>query len=218
MLNLVRFLLLACLLFNTPAYAEDARALAERLEAKAINGDRVSAYKLGLLFSQGKKVAPDYMTAFEWFERAANQGYIRGMLKVAEMYLEGQGVPQNLEQALIWNKKAARNNSSEAMLKVAKIYTSRKETAQAAQWFKKAAIKGKAEAMRELGSLYYKGEGVHFDLEQAFAWLELAVQKKDSQAQRLQQQLRQQKGDAWADALRRRVNNRMIPESYWNAH
>ncbi|NVK20119.1 MAG: sel1 repeat family protein [Methylocystaceae bacterium] len=199
------------------AYASSARDLAEKLQTQAENGDLSAAYKLGLLWSQGKKVAPDFVTAAEWFERAAQGGYTRAMLKIANMYGEGQGVPQDRQRAISWYEKAAQKRSTEAMVKLGTIFTAQEDFDTSAYWYEKAAIRGDKDALRELGSFYYKGTGVHFDLQQAFVWLELAAQKGDYAAKSLQRDIVNRKGQEWGDGLRQKVNNRMMPEKYWNA-
>jgi len=213
---LVRFLFLALFLMGTQAHAGDARELAERLETKAMSGDIRAAYKLGLLFSQGKKVEPDYITAYEWFERAANQGYVKAMLKVAKMALEGQGTDPDIDRSTAWYEKAAQRNSTEAMMKLGSIFLSQNNFDEASFWYKKAAIKGNTDAMREMGHFYYKGNGVRFDLDHAFAWFELAAQEGDHASKRLLLEITSKKGQNWADTMKRRVSNRMIPKIYWD--
>jgi len=217
MTRLVRFALFFIILTLSSASANDVRDLAERLEAKAVNGDVIAAYKLGLLWSSGKKVSPDYITAFEWFERAGEQGYVRAMLKLSELYLDGKAIPPDLERVQYWLEKAAHAGSGDAMTGLGQFFAAKNDRDQSIYWYKKAAIKGEARAMRELGLAYYQGNGVRFDLDHAFAWLELAARKKDRGAEPLQRDIIHKKGQNWADDVRRQINNRMIPEAYWNA-
>ncbi|WP_419798642.1 MAG: tetratricopeptide repeat protein [Terasakiella sp.] len=217
MTRLVRFALFFIMITLSSASANDVRDLAERLEAKAVNGDVKAAYKLGLLWSNGKKVRPDYITALEWFERAGQQGYVRAMLKLSELYLDGKAVPPDLDRVQFWLEKAANAGSDDAMAKLGQFFAGKNEREQSIYWYKKAAVKGEASAMRELGLAYYKGDGVRFDLDHAFAWLELAMRKKDRGAEPLQRSIIQKKGQGWADDVRRQIDNRMIPQDYWNA-
>ncbi|WP_417832594.1 tetratricopeptide repeat protein [Terasakiella sp.] len=217
MTRLVRFALLFVILTLSSASANDVRDLAERLEAKAVNGDVKAAYKLGLLWSNGKKVSPDYFTALEWLERAAQQGYVRAMLKLSELYLSEKAGPPDLERVQYWLEKAANAGSADAMAKLGQFYAGTNDREQSIYWYKKAAVKGEARAMQELGLAYYQGNGVRFDLDHAFAWLELAARKKDRGAEPLQRSIIQKKGQDWADDVRRQIDNRMIPEEYWNA-
>jgi len=218
MVHLVRLILVACLLFSIPAQAKDVRELAERLEAKAMNGDVRSAYKLGLLFSNGKKVDPDFYTAAEWFERAAEQGYVKAMLKLADLYFKGKGVDVDIEKAQLWNEKAAKSGSRKAMVTLGDLFVVKNDFQQSAYWYQKAAVKGEAVAMRELGKYYLNGTGVRFDLSYAYAWLELAIQKGDYKAKSLQAGIVGNKGQAWADRMKNKMENRMIPKLYWDLH
>ncbi|NVJ91500.1 MAG: sel1 repeat family protein [Methylocystaceae bacterium] len=206
-----------CLLWSQ-ASAESTRDLADRLESMAEHGDISAAYKLGLLFSQGKRVSPDFYTASYWFEKSAQGGYVRGMLKIADMYEEGKGVDKDLQKSVAWNEKAAFAGSKKAMVKLGQIFEKQENFDESARWFKKAAIKGDVSSMRELGIYYLKGTGVRFDLELAYAWLDLAVQKGDYQAKSEQAKIMQTKGMEWADGISRKVSNRMVPEDYWDAH
>jgi TPR repeat protein len=217
MVFLVRFAVFACLLLTSPTHARDVRDLAESLETKAMNGDMRAAYKLGLLWSDGKKVDPDYFSAIEWFQRAANQGYVRAMLKLADLNLNDKVLTPDLDRARFWLEKAAMTGSRDGMSKLGQFYAGTGDVEQAAQWYRKAAIKGDARAMSELGLYYYRGTGVRFDLSHAFAWLELAAQRKDRAARVLQRDILHKKGEQWVKDLRRQINNRMIPKEYWDA-
>lgn len=213
-INLAVFILLA---FTGPLHANTIRSLAESLESKAVHGDLKSAYKLGLLWSQGKKIAADYHTAAEWFERAAQGGYPQAMIKIAQMYALGQGVEKSPETALSWYEKAAQKDSRAAMVQLGAIYALKNDFEKSADWYAQSAIKGDGDAMRELGIYYLNGTGVQFNLTLAFAWLELAAKKGDAQAKSLQKDILQSKGQEWGDSLRRQIDNRMVPEDYWNA-
>lgn len=217
MSKIINLAVLILLAFSAPLHANDARSLAERLESKAVHGDLKSAYKLGLLWSQGKKVAADYHTAAEWFERAAQGGYPKAMVKIAEMYALGQGVEKSPKTALTWYEKAAHRGSRAAMAQLGVIYALSNDFEKSATWYAQSAVKGDPNAMRELGKYYLNGTGVQFNLSESFAWLELAAQKGDTQAKSLQNDILQSKGQDWGDNLRRQINNRRLPEAYWNA-
>lgn len=217
MLRLLCLSVLLLSLWAGPVSANTVRSLAEKLENKAAQGDLESTYKLGLLWSQGKKIAADYYTAAEWFERAAQGGYTRAMIKIAQMYALGQGVPQSPDTALSWYTKAAQQGSRTAMVQLGKIYAIRKDFEKSADWYKQSAIKGNINAMRELGLYYLNGTGVPFDLTRAFAWLELAARKGDTQAKTQQTNILQSKGQDWGENVRRKIQNRMVPVAYWNA-
>lgn len=217
MFTLIRATLIALFVSLSPAGAEDVRNLAQRLETEAMNGDTRAAYKLGLLFSNGRKISPDYISAREWFERAARQGYTRAMIKLADMTLEGKGTTANIDLARQWYEKAAKTNSPTAMTKLGELHAGRQDFEQSALWYRKAAIKGRPKAMRELGRYYYRGTGVHFDLRHAYAWLELAVQKGDFEAKALRHDIAFKKGERWVHDLLVQMERRMIPRAFWNA-
>lgn len=215
---LFTFLILGLLQFTSPtAQANDVRALVEKLEARAMTGGSKAAYKLGLLWSQGKKVDPDLYSAAQWFERSAEGGYVKGMLKIGELYAKGEGVTRDFDKANFWNEKAADEGATDAMVKLGEIKALQNDMEGSANWYRKAAIKGNGTAQRILGQYYLKGQGVAFNLRDAFAWLELATQGKDREAKAYLNKIIETKGTDWADQVRNDIENRRVPITYWNA-
>lgn len=81
------------------------RALYQKWDEQASNGDQDARYKLLMLYyDEGPEYYP---LAFKWTVAVANQGEDCGvMLQAAEMYTAGHGVPQNDEKALLWFERA----------------------------------------------------------------------------------------------------------------
>ncbi|MDR1056586.1 MAG: hypothetical protein LBL90_12375 [Prevotellaceae bacterium] len=44
-------------------------------------------------------------TAFQWYKKAAEQGYASAQNSLANCYYYGEGVAKNIETALVWYKK-----------------------------------------------------------------------------------------------------------------
>ena len=55
----------------------------------------------------------------------------------------------------------------------------------AAEWYCKAAEKGFVDAQANLGMMYYHGQGVSRDLEEAARWLQLAADCGDTESMAL---------------------------------
>ena len=86
-------------------FAARRRAMYQRWDEMATNGDPEARYRLLMLY---REEGPEYYPlAFKWTVAVANQGEDCGvMLQAAEMYAEGHGVPKNDEKALLWFERA----------------------------------------------------------------------------------------------------------------
>ena len=62
----------------------------------------------------GLGVAEDDSMAFQWFEKAAEQGHADAQCQLGVCYLRGDGVEKNSAKAIEWCKKAMQNGSSSA--------------------------------------------------------------------------------------------------------
>jgi hypothetical protein len=60
------------------------------------------------MYAEGKGVPQDYSEAFDWYRKAADQGYARGQDGVGYAYFNGAGVPRNYAEAARWYRKAAK--------------------------------------------------------------------------------------------------------------
>ena len=81
------------------------RALYQKLDEQAANGDQNARYKLLMLYyDEGPEYYP---LVFKWTVAVANQGEDCGvMIQAAEMYAAGHGVPPNDEKALLWFERS----------------------------------------------------------------------------------------------------------------
>ena len=51
------------------------------------------------MYQYGQGVKQDYFKAFEWYQKAADQGYALAQYNLGLMYAKGQGVRQNYTKA-----------------------------------------------------------------------------------------------------------------------
>lgn len=76
------------------------------------------------LFDKGK-----HKEAFDLFLKAANNGHIGSMNRVAVQFYEGEGVDQDFIESMNWDLKSIAAGEGDAALLLAKLYmTSEKET------------------------------------------------------------------------------------------
>lgn len=127
MTRLIILALLLSLLAGNPALAKDldkdgydaygrglsafnkgdhAAALRE-LQPLAEQGDPMSQFWMGYIYSDEKGVPQNYKTAVKWYKLAAEQGLDRAQSALGIMYLKGHGVLQDYTRAHMWWNIAA---------------------------------------------------------------------------------------------------------------
>jgi len=123
----------------------------------------------------------DYKSAFEWEEKAANQGRLVSQYNLSIYYREGKGTAKNLENEFYWLQKAAQGGHTNAKHDLALCYAegtgTTKDYTQAVKWWEQASKEGNAEGKASLGSCYYYALGVTEDKEKGLQlWKEAAAQ------------------------------------------
>ena len=88
----------------------------------AQSGDASAQYRLGVMFAEGKGVAPNDAEAALWFERAAEQGEPMAQYNLGASYVEGTGVRKDLVAAAKWFRRAADQGVSLAQLNLGLLY------------------------------------------------------------------------------------------------
>jgi TPR repeat protein len=78
-----------------------AAAAAQMQETASLDDPRVQR-DLGFVYDNGIGVPQDDTKAFEWYNRAADQGVSFAQLNIAVMYENGRGVPKDYVQAYKW--------------------------------------------------------------------------------------------------------------------
>jgi hypothetical protein len=73
----------------------------------AMAGSAEAQNNVGEIYSKGLGTAPDYGMAFQWFKKAADQGYNRAKINLGFLYEQGLGVPQDQAMALNLYREAS---------------------------------------------------------------------------------------------------------------
>ena len=107
--------------------------------------------------------------------RAAERGTEEAQFQIAEMYRTGDCVEKNPREALKWYNIAAENGSADAQYYLAEMYrmgssSTDKNFSEALKWYKLSAENGNYDAMHELGFIYYRGDGVEQNYNEAYYW------------------------------------------------
>src|SRR5262249_17833127 len=134
----------------------------------------------------GQGVAQDYVSAREWYEKAAEKGDAKAMVNLGLLYKKARGVAQDYVKAREWYEKAAAEGHTDAMANLGLLHIKGRGVAQdyvkAREWYEKAAAEDHTHAMVNLGLLYTKGLGVTQDYAKAREWYEKAVAKGNTDA------------------------------------
>ena len=74
------------------------------------------------MFYFGDDVDQDYAKAFNWFQKAAAQGYAGAQCNLGLMYQNGEGVAKDLIKAADWYEMAAAQGNAYAQFNLGLMY------------------------------------------------------------------------------------------------
>ncbi len=153
--------------------------------------DAKTQFDLGLAYYKGQTVPQDYVEAFKWFSKSANQGYALAQNNLADLYFDGKGVKQDYVEAVKWFQKAADQGQSSAQVSIGWVYMNglgglQVDYQQATYWNKLGAQQGHQEGYNNLAWLYENGLGVEKNYQiAANLYQEAAKQGNQEAAKRL---------------------------------
>jgi TPR repeat protein len=178
------------------AYADillNGRGVATSLNAANVYAERAASagvaacmvlYGDSLLSGRGG-LAKDAATAFQWYEKAAGAGDVRGQARAGEALRTGNGVAADLPRAVALLKPAADRQDPDAMVSLGFIHaTAKGELArrdEGLRLLRAAADAHVPEAEIRLGELLaFGGDGINPEPEEGRKWLMLAASRKDT--------------------------------------
>lgn len=159
---------------------------------KAEGGDVVAQYSLGEAYADKESVFKNYEKAFEWFLQSAENGHVKGMLRVAALYYVGLGCGgKDTYKEQYWYRKAMEAGSSVAILKLAealehgyldqgRIGKTESEKQEALELYKKASELGYVDASKALAFYYHRDNR---DRYMAYYWFRVGAEQGDSESQ-----------------------------------
>ena len=111
----------------------------------------------------------DHPSAARLLQAAVAQGNAEAMPNLGYLYARGHGVERDPAAALELYKRGAQAGDAEAMNAVGYRYNfaEKPDFERAAQWYCKAVLRGNPRAMNNMAILFYNGQGVPRDLEEA---------------------------------------------------
>ena len=154
----------------------------ERLRTQAENGEPYAQLLLGRLYRDGPLLTPDWVEARCWFEQAARElpgvQYALGKLLLAD-----DAEVHNREQGIRWLTQAAEGGHEFAAYRLAKELLKDGNVTEALPWLTMSAEADNPYAEYMLGKLYWEGEDIPQDMEQAIHWLTQAAKQGHTYAQ-----------------------------------
>ena len=147
-----------------------------RLHSKAEDGDHYAQLLLGRLYRDGPLLTPDWVEARYWFEQAA-QSLPDAQYALGKLLLSDDVEVHGWEQGIHWLAQAAENGNEYAAYRLGKELLKSGNIADALPWLTVSAEAGNPCAKYLLGKLYWEGEYIPQDTEQAVYWLTQAVEQ-----------------------------------------
>ncbi len=163
---------------------EDFQAARKIFLAAAEKGDDRAMMSLGVMAARGEGAERDINKAAEWFERAAKAGNIHAAFDLARMRYRGVGGPRDFDAAVRWFEFAANKGHYSAMNALTLILGTgaRLDFTKALKYARMGAKYGYAPTQFQLGLMYYHGEGLEKNIEDAYFWIFLAAKESEPYA------------------------------------
>ncbi len=146
-----------------------APSIAEQAE----RGDARAQHNLASRLEREKK----YDEAFQWYERAARQGFEASAMNLAQMYEKGIGVKEDRAEAQKRYRALAAQGNGEARYRFARLAAAAGQYDEAVKAFERSVREDDYRAMLDLGELYEQGHGVKKDVKRALALYERAADR-----------------------------------------
>jgi uncharacterized protein len=171
------------LMAAAPASVLDGLPFTKKLKLAQV-GDDEAQYAVGFSYEAGVDVKEDRTEAAVWYRKAAKQGHLDAMFRLARLVQEGtEGLQASPETAFKLYEAAAKKNHPESQNWLGYCYQHGIGVAasptEAVIWYRKAADSGVAVAQNNLGLMFLNGKGVPRDFAKAFAQFERAAGQGD---------------------------------------
>ena len=154
----------------------------ERLRTQAEGGDPHAQFLLGKLYRDGPLLTPDSVEARYWFRQAAWE-LPDAQYALGKLLLTDDVEIHDREQGIRWLTQAAEGGHEFAAYRLAREFLKEENIAEAMPWLTASAEAGNPYAEYLLGKLYWEGEDIPQDMEQALYWLNMAADQGHIYAQ-----------------------------------
>jgi len=145
-------------LSQNTVYSPQNKFYSDNLYASAVAGDARAQNDLGSCYDRAAGVKRDYVEAFQWFEKSAEQGFMLAQCNLGIYYANGLGTTKDAKMAVFWYEKAANQNFSPAQYNLAECYMKGTGVAvnekMGVYWYEKAVNNGLYGAYIGLANYY----------------------------------------------------------------
>jgi len=146
-------------------------------EYAGANGCSDGYFFMGNFFAN--KIKPDMNTAYEYYNKAIEQGNTYAMQELASMYLSGNGVKKDKMKFIEYMNRAVKLGAVHAMEDLAFYYTQKcldiKKIKKGIALLHKAIDKKSAQATYIMGDCYHFGIGVKKDIQIGYNYMNSAA-------------------------------------------
>jgi TPR repeat protein len=139
-------------------------------------GHAQACYALGIMYRDGLGLPANPIAALEMFRKAALAGYVPAMVPLSFAYAAAK-TDVSGQRATYWAQKAAESGDAAGWLIIGYGYNKGMLGGEPPYWYRqamnaytKAANGGNCVAMMNIGGLYFNGDGVPQDKNQAQSW------------------------------------------------
>ena len=173
---------------------EDKRQAFQYYKQAAEKGHKAALFTISDMIAPGNPNSIEahvleYSERPKWIRLAAEQGYASAQTNLGFLYQNGNwGLPQDYQEAIKWFVLAAKQGSALAMTFLGELFLELKDIKQAIKWTNQAVerLQGTENAYQygetcgQLGDIFYYGNGVPQDYQEAAKWYKLAEEAEDN--------------------------------------
>ncbi|MEL3892101.1 tetratricopeptide repeat protein [Ferrovibrio sp. MS7] len=149
------------------------------LAAAAMQNHSGACFVLGMLYQHGALIALDRTKAAHLFQRAASSGHARAQNALAQLMLIGNGVVRDKSGAIDWFEAAVAQGLPEAKANLGAVFIHDRgaATERGMALMMDAAENGIMDAQHFLGLHHYTNVRVPQDIDAAYKWYGMAVDR-----------------------------------------
>eukprot|EP00040_Diaphanoeca_grandis_P000078 m.272335 g.272335 ORF g.272335 m.272335 type:complete len:278 (-) comp100737_c0_seq1:2-835(-) len=127
----------------------------------------VAQHSVGCMYEFGQGIQRDIAMAVEYYNLAANRGYVNAQYNLGLMYKHGRGVKQDDAMAFKYFTMTAERNDPQGQCSLGIMYGQgrgvKRDSSMALKYYKLAAKQGDAQAFKNLSSVFAIGQRVQIE-------------------------------------------------------
>lgn len=141
---------------------------------KATQGNLDAMVYVAKAYDRGQLVPRNLYTAYKWYYKSAQQGYLGSIFRTKDLADNGYGyldINTYNQWATLAEQRLSDSDLANQMINLGDLYGTDKDNINKyIYWYTLAGDKGNIKAMKELGDLYYEGKLANENLNKAYYW------------------------------------------------